>query len=77
MSTQNNSIIKNGGFPPIKYCRNLSDSSKNETKTKERFFSNTQKQNINIRQLLSDTVKKPLIITDTVSNDNLEVIDSI
>jgi hypothetical protein len=77
MSTQNTNIIKNGGFPPIKYCLKMSDSFKNETKTKERFFSNTQKQNINIRQLLSDNVKKPIIITDNVSNDNLEIIDSI
>jgi hypothetical protein len=75
---QNISSALNGGFPPIKYCLKSNDSPKDKTtKTKERFFSNAPKQNINIRQLLSNTIKKPIIITDTLQNDNLEIIDSI
>jgi hypothetical protein len=84
MSSQNiTHIIKNGGFPPIKYCLISSKSSKddknesNKQKTKERFFSNAPRQNINIRQLLSDTTKKPIIITEVIKNDNIEIIDSI
>ena len=59
-----------------KYCLKSNDSPKDKTtKTKERFFSNAPRQNINIRQLLSNTIKKPIIITDTLQNDNLEIID--
>ena len=68
--------IKNGGFPPIKYCPNTTLDKEQKT-SKERFFSNAIKQNINIRQLLSDTQKKPIIITETAQDYNLEVIDSL
>lgn len=68
--------IKNGGFPPIKYCSTVTVEKDKKT-SKERFFSNTVKQNINIRQLLSDTKKPPIIITETVLDDNLEVIESL
>ncbi len=69
---------KNGGFPPIKYCPmtnkiNIADSKA----TKERFFSNAPRQNINIRQLLSENQKKPVIITDEAKEDDLEVLDSL
>ena len=68
--------IKNGGFPPIKYCAPVTiENNKTNEKSKERFFSNAIKHNINIRQLLSDTNKKPIIITETIQDDNLEVID--
>lgn len=66
---------KNGGFPPIKYCANIKRADETET-SKERFFANVPKKNINIRQLLSDTKKKPIIITDD-KPDMLEVIDTI
>jgi hypothetical protein len=68
--------IKNGGFPPIKYCSTITLDKEQKT-SKERFFSNVVKQNINIRQLLVDTQKKPIIITETVQDDNLEVLDSL
>jgi hypothetical protein len=74
MQTQQN--FKNGGFPPIKYCSTVSVEQK-QKKSKERFFSNNIKQNINVRQLLSETTKKPIIITEPVQDDALEVIDSI
>lgn len=68
----------NGGFPPIKYCPlNKNEKTDNKLKTKERFFSNAVKQNINIRQILSDTKKKPIIITESSNNDDLEVIDTV
>jgi len=68
--------VKNGGFPPIKYCP-TNTLDKEQKTSKERFFSNAIKQNINIRQLLSDTQKKPIIITETVEEYNLEVLDSL
>ncbi len=76
MNSQKN--FKNGGFPPIKYC-SYSKSEKKEqgTTSKERFFANAPRQNINIRQLLSDSKKKPIIITDEVSDNELEVASSL
>ena len=72
-------IYKNGGFPPIKYCPELDTEKSSTTKTyKERFFANTTRQNINIRQLLSEsTNKKPLIIIDSKSEEDIEVINSL
>ncbi len=67
----------NGGFPPIKLCSD--DKNKQELakkQSKERFIANTTKQNINIRQILSDNKKKPIIITDNI-DDNLEVIETL
>jgi hypothetical protein len=72
-------MFKNGGFPPIKYCpisdKKKSGSTKN---SKERFFANAPRQNINIRQLLTEsTNKKPLIIPDNKSEDIIEVVTSL
>lgn len=72
-------LIKNGGFPPIKYCPELDTDKKVLNKTsKERFFSNAPRQNINIRQLLSESAtKKPLIIIDSNKEDELEEVTSL
>jgi len=72
-------MIKNGGFPPIKYCKEDKSDQENYGKTaKERFFANAPRQNINIRQLLSESAKKkPIIITDDEQNDELEVVNDI
>jgi hypothetical protein len=72
-------IFKNGGFPPIKYCPELDTDKIDTTKSsKERFFANAPRQNINIRQLLTDsTNKKPLLIPDSVSEDFIEVVNSL
>jgi len=66
MNSQKKTI--NGGFPPIRYCY---ENKENSTSQKERFFASAPRQNINIRQLLSDSVKKPIIITeDNKDKDN-------
>jgi hypothetical protein len=71
MNSQKNII--NGGFPPIKYCPLKKEDS---SKSKERFFANAPRQNINIRQLLSDSNKKPIIITDNIQ-DELQVATTL
>ena len=71
MNSQKNTI--NGGFPPIKYCPQKKEES---SKSKERFFANAPRQNINIRQLLSDSNKKPIIITDNIQ-DELQVASTL
>jgi len=72
MNSQKNII--NGGFPPIKYCSQKKEES---SKSKERFFANAPRQNINIRQLLSDSIKKPIIITEDSKDNDLEVVSSL
>lgn len=77
----NKKSFKNGGFPPLKYCPAVieSKSDKLETKqtSKERLFANAPKQNISIRQLLSDSKKKPIIITDEVDQEVIEEVTSL
>jgi hypothetical protein len=63
--------LKNAGFPPIKFCKN-NDTILNDSK--ERFFQNNKIHNINIRQLLSDNIKKTIIIP--VEDETLEVVDT-
>jgi hypothetical protein len=72
MNSQKNVI--NGGFPPIKYCP---QKKEDQSKSKERFFANAPRQNINIRQLLSDSIKKPIIITEDSKDNDLEVVSSL
>ena len=67
---------KQGGFPPIKYCSDKKDKT-NTTGGKERFFSVVPRQNINIRQLLSDNKKIPIIITDNNVEENIEIADTL
>lgn len=72
-------LFKNGGFPPIKYCPELDTEKSGAIKTsKERFFANAPRQNINIRQLLTEsTNKKPLIIPENTPEDLIEVVNSL
>lgn len=77
MDKNKQKTFKNGGFPPIKYCPELDSKDKPIKTTKERFFANAPKQNINVRQLLSDSQKKPIIITENNQDDILEVVDTL
>lgn len=77
MSFKQPILLKNGGFPPIKYCPELDKERITNKTSKERFFSNAPRQNINIRQLLSESKKKPVIITENVNDEILEEITSL
>ena len=65
----------NGGFPPIK----LKEINKEEySNSKERFFSNVIKKNIDIRQILTEnTQRKSIIDINEAKQDELEVVDKI
>ncbi len=65
--------FKNGGFPPIKFCKDPNENSNIDNK-KERFYQNNLVHNVNIRQLLSDNNKKTIIIP--IENETLEVVDT-
>lgn len=64
--------FKNAGFPPINFCP-MNEVNKTDSK-KERFFQNNTIHNINIRQLLTDTNKKTIIVKQ--NDDALEVVDT-
>jgi len=64
--------LKNAGFPPIKFCKNIESDDVNNKK--ERFYQNNIIHNVNIRQLLTDTNKKTIIIP--VDNETLEIVDT-
>jgi hypothetical protein len=63
----------NGGFPPIKYCQKQNIDPKNKL-SKERTFTTIPKKNINIRQLLANKNKKPIIIQEE-EEDNIEIVE--
>jgi hypothetical protein len=65
--------IKNGGFPPIKFCVNEDDKN-NINNKKERFYQNNLVHNINVRQLLTEASKKPIL---TEREEGIEVIESL
>jgi hypothetical protein len=73
MSKEN--IFKNGGFPPIKYCK-VADSKESATKTsKERFFSNATVNVLNIRQILKNKSKIDTdFIIDKKEEETLEIV---
>ena len=73
MSKEN--IYKNGGFPPIKYCK--VDKSKEITikTSKERFFSNAVRNDLNIRQILKTKSKLDTeFIIVNKEEDALEIV---
>jgi hypothetical protein len=74
-----NTKYKNGGFPPIIYCKPKKEVEKNNkiNSKKERLFETTTPQNINIKQLLTENVNKPIILIDNNNEPNLEIIDKI
>jgi len=69
----------NGGFPPIRYCPEK-DTNKNppynNLNSRQRLFSSSINKNINIRQILKESVQKPVINIDSTKED-LDVIDQI
>jgi hypothetical protein len=76
----------NGGFPPINVC--LEDLQKimnnNEIKPLKTQKTETTKQrlyvpnnnNINIRQILKDSIVKPIIKTNEIKEEELIIVDS-
>lgn len=71
-------MYKKGGFPPIIYCQEKIQESTDKSGTKkERFFSNAPRKNINIRQLLSETNKKPLIVIEDNKEPDIEIVDTL
>jgi hypothetical protein len=57
--------LPNGGFPPIKYCKNTKDNKKDFTK--ERYFASS------INQIFSSKNIKPLVIDISKNNDTNEI----
>lgn len=69
-------IYKNGGFPPIKYCKPKEMETKKNSK--ERFFNTAARNDINIRQILATKNKSDNIFIDnTIKEDDMTVLDSL
>lgn len=68
----------NGGFPPIRYCpEKVVDKDSKNVNVRERLFAPNINKNINIRQILKESIQKPVINLETDKNEDLEVIDQI
>lgn len=64
-------MSSNGGFPPIKYIEMKEDKKELQ---KERFFAPIPKKNVDIKHILSLSVKKQMINLD---KNEIEVIKSL
>jgi hypothetical protein len=75
----------NGGFPPIKYCledlqKIMNNSIKplnvqdNTDATKQRLY--VPNKNINIRQILKDSINQSIIKTNVTKEEDLLIVDS-
>ena len=74
MSKEN--IFKNGGFPPILISKK--DDNMNKVISKERFIASNVRNDINVRQLLTEKTKlESVFIEDTKEKEKeeLEVVD--
>jgi hypothetical protein len=78
MSKEN--IFKNGGFPPILISKK--DDNMNKVISKERFIASNVRNDINVRQLLTEKTKfNPIFIEDNKEKEKekekeeLEVVD--
>jgi hypothetical protein len=79
MNNKLNSQLPNGGFPPIilsnKELTNNKELSNNKKSiSKERLFSSNINK-FNIKELVSNTIKKPLILFE--EKNNIDEINSI
>jgi len=66
--------IPNGGFPPLKYCKEVLKKTSKEFK-KERFFKSDLKKNINIKDILNTKNNKDIIVKK--EDDELYVIKEL
>ena len=66
----------NGGFPPIVYCPEKAETKEEKSDDKKRYFSSNIRQNINIRQILTEQNKKPIIVLEN-NEDQLDVVNSL
>ena len=73
-------MIPNGGFPPIKRCLDQNKILKKEkskkSKEKKPGFFIASNNNINIRSILKDSSKNPIIDIRN-KDDELDVVDSL
>ncbi len=62
------------GFPPIKYF----EDKKDKKITKERSFIHNKTKDFNIRKILSDNKKVPIVIVDQLPNkDDMEIVSTL
>jgi len=62
-----------GGFPPVKYCIDKDKIITDIDSKKKRLFETKSNKDINIREILSSSKKKPIINLSTKKEDIEEV----
>ena len=69
-----------GGFPPIKYCPNIIDTSEkksnNRTRTIASDITRNVNRNVNIKQILNNNIPKLLINISEKKIDDLDIVDT-
>jgi hypothetical protein len=65
-----------GGFPPIIYCPEKIDLDGKKVNTRIRTMSSNINKKINIRQILKDNTRKPLININEDNDMDLEIINT-
>lgn len=63
--------LPNGGFPPIKIKKNKQKNKKEKGKEKGFFYSSKKK--IDIRKILENKVKKPIV--DNQEDEDLDITE--
>jgi len=66
-----------GGFPPIKYCPEINESDKQNPENIQRSGVYGINRNVNISQILSNTINKPLFDLNLNKDEDLVVLDKI
>ena len=67
--------IPNGGFPPIKYCKEKNTKKKIFIEKERFFYSNSKINNLNIRKIIFNKPKKKFFLDEQKSED--DELDSI
>jgi hypothetical protein len=66
-----------GGFPPIKYCPDIIDTSEKKSENRTRSIASGINRNVNIKQILNNNTPEPLIKIFNDKTDDLDIIDTL
>lgn len=66
-----------GGFPPIKYCPDIIDTSEKKSENRTRSIASSINRNVNIKQILNNNTHEPLIKIFNDKTDDLDIIDTL
>lgn len=65
-----------GGFPPIKYCLDIIETSKKKNTNRVRSIPSSINRSVNIKQILNNSIPKLLIDISENKIDDLDIVDT-